>query len=347
MTRSQPLPVRFLLPFLALCLGLTVAACDTTTTSDSDDATGRLTVLLTDNPANLDSAIVTIRRIDLVPEDAENGDDDGDEDDESEILRFPVEERPIDLLQLQDGVTTTLADVDVPAGEYEQIRLVLGDENYVVADGERQDLQVPSGQQSGIKILLPDEVDVENDGDQIELTLDFDVHDSFVLRGNGRYLFKPTVRVQEVQINGDAMDMVSVEGAVTSVDAENGQLVVEDVVFETTGRTEFDDLGSLADLDAGDFVEVEGVVEDGRRIALEVEREDADEERSITARLEQVSSSSVTLLGVTIAVNAETDVDDGDLDDLEAGDRVEVEFVIRSDGSRLATEIDREGSDDD
>jgi len=345
MTRSQPLSVRFLLPLLALCLGLAAAACDTTTTSDSDDATGRLTVLLTDNPANLDSAIVTIRRIDLVPEDAEDGD--GDEDDESEILRFPVEERPIDLLQLQDGVTTTLADVDVPAGEYEQIRLVLGDENYVVAGGERQDLQVPSGQQSGIKILLPDEVEVENDGDQIELTLDFDVHDSFVLRGNGRYLFKPTVRVQEIQINGDAMDMVSVEGAVTSVDAENGQLVVEDVVFETTARTEFDDLGSLADLDAGDFVEVEGVVQDGRRIALEVEREDEDEERSITARLEDVTSSSVALLGVTIAVNAETDVDDGDLDDLEAGDRVEVEFVIRSDGSRLATEIDRQESDDD
>jgi hypothetical protein len=345
MTQFQPAPVRVLLPLLALCLGLTVAACDTTG-SDSDDATGRLTVLLTDTPANLESAIVTIRRIDLVPEDAEDGED-GDEDDESEILRFPVEERPIDLLQLQDGVTTTLADVDVPAGEYEQIRLVLGDENYVVADGERQDLQVPSGQESGIKILLPDEVEVENDGDRIELTLDFDVHDSFVLQGNGRYLFKPTVRVQEVQINGDAMDMVSVEGAVTSVDAENGQLVVEDVVFETTGRTEFDDLGSLADLDAGDFVEVEGVVEDGRRIALEVEREDEDEERSITARLEQVSSSSVTLLGVTIAVNAETDVDDGDLDDLEDGDRVEVEFVIRSDGSRLATEIDREESDDD
>jgi hypothetical protein len=216
MTQFQPTPVRVLLPLLALCLGLTVAACDTTG-SDSDDATGRLTVLLTDTPANLDSAIVTIRRIDLVPEDAEEGDD-GDEDDESEILRFPVEERPIDLLQLQDGVTTTLADVDVPAGEYEQIRLVLGEENYVVADGERQDLQVPSGEQSGIKILLPDEVEVENDGDEIELTLDFDVHDSFVLRGNGRYLFKPTVRVQDVQINGDAMDMVSVEGAVTSVD---------------------------------------------------------------------------------------------------------------------------------
>jgi len=346
MTQFQPTSVRLLFPLVVLCLGLSVAACDSTG-SDSDDATGRLTVLLTDNPANLDSAVVTVRRIDLVPEDGEDGEDTGDEDDDSDILRFPVEERPIDLLQLQNGVTTTLADVDVPAGEYAQIRLVLGDENYVVADGERQDLQVPSGEQSGIKILLPDGVEVENDGDRIDLTLDFDVHDSFVLRGNGRYLFKPTVRVQEIWVNGNAMEMVSVEGAVSSVDTEAGRLVVEGVTFETTGRTEFDDLASLVDLDAGDVVEVDGVVEDGRRIALEVEREDADEERSITARLEQVSSSSVTLLGVTIAVNAETDIDDGDLEALDVGDRVEVEFVIRSDGSRLATEIDRENSDDD
>lgn len=345
MTQFQPASVRLLFPLVVACLGLSVAACDGTG-SDSGGATGRLTVLLTDNPANLDSAVVTVRRIDLVPEDGNDGEDTGSEDDDSDIVRFPVEERPIDLLQLQNGVTTTLADVDVPAGAYAQIRLVLGEENYVVAGGERQDLQVPSGEQSGIKILLPDGVDVENDGDRIDLTLDFDVHDSFVLRGNGRYLFKPTVRVQEVRVNGDAMEMVSVEGAVTALDIETGRLVVEGVAFQTTGRTEYDDIGSLADLDVGDFVEVDGFIEDGRRVALEVEREDEDEERSITARLEQVGSSSVTLLGVTIAVNAETDIDDGNLDDLEAGDRVEVEFVIRSDGSRLATEIDREDSDD-
>jgi hypothetical protein len=340
MTRLRCVPFRFLLPFVVLSAALLIAACDSggDSAGDADESTGRLTVLLTDNPAALDSAIVTVRRIDLVPDDAI---DDGDEDDDNEILRIPVEERPIDLLQLQDGVTTTLADVEIPAGDYEQIRLVLGETNYVVANGQRQDLQVPSGQQSGIKILLPDGVEVENDGDRIELTLDFDVHDSFVLRGNGRYLFKPTVRVRDARINGVAMEMVSVEGTVTSVDPDAGQVAVETVAFETTRRTELDDIESLSDLAVGDFVEVEGVVRDDRLIALEIERED-DEERSMTARLEDVTSSSVTLLGVTIAVNTETDVDDGDLDDLEIGDRVEVEFVIRDDGSRLATEIDRE-----
>src|SRR6188508_650501 len=42
----------------------------------------------------------------------------------------------IDLIGLEDGTVTALNDALVPSGHYEQVRLILGDDNFIVADGE-------------------------------------------------------------------------------------------------------------------------------------------------------------------------------------------------------------------
>jgi hypothetical protein len=285
-------------------------------------------------------------------DDSEDGDDDNGEDDNGDDddgdddgpITLTDETRQIDLLQLQDGNTELLADgISVPEGEYSQLRFVLGDENYVVVDDRRQMLQVPGGQQSGIKIILP-EVEIENDGDRLEVTLDFDVDESFIEQGNGDYRFKPTIKVKNVFVNGNSIETVSVEGRVTAVDAGAGTVAVDSISFATTSRTEYDDVASLGALSMGQHVEVEGTVpSDGAAPeAREVDVEDDEElERSITARIQSLGDQSLTVLGVAVQVTADTEFDDGGFDALQTGTRVEVEYEFR-DGTRVATEIEAE-----
>lgn len=338
--RSTPSLPR-LLSALVLLAGLVVwTGCDSS--GLQSEARGQFVVHLTDAPADLQEAVVTVDRVDLVPEDAE---EDADEADDEGIITLSDQTRQINLLNLQGGVTETLADVTVPEGTYTQLRLILGDDNYVVLeDGSEQDLTVPSGQQTGIKIILP-EVEIEDDGDQVEVTLDFDVEESFIQTGNGQYLLRPTVKVKSISVNGTAVETVGVEGAVTQ--AGSDAVEVEGIPFTVTPRTEFDGdngVSGLADLEVGQYVEVEGTLhEDETLEAREVDVEDDDEiERSITARIASKGEETLTLLGVTIEVTPETEFDEeGGLDALAVGDRVEVEYEMQ-DGVRVATEVEWE-----
>lgn len=324
------------------------AGCDSGGTGGA--AQGDFTLRLTDAPADLDNAVVTVDRVDLLTEDGVSDDDDTGDDDDESSLTLTEETRQLDLLQLQNGNEALLADeVTVPEGEYTQLRFVLGSENYVVVNGEQQMLEVPSGQRSGIKIVLP-EVEIENDGDEIDLTLDFDVEDSFIEQGDGTYRFKPTIKVKNVFVNGQSIETVSVEGLVTGVDAGNNGISVEDIALTTTAATEIegDNVSTLGDFSEGQYVEVEGtLLDDGTVEAREIETEESDDERSITARIESKTNTEqeqlLTLLGVTIRVTSSTEFDDSSFDVFETGDRVEVDYTVDSDGNRLATQIENEG----
>ena len=363
MTIFQNFPRLIAALFVAAGL-LFATGCDSAGTS-SEPAQGSFTLRLTDAPAALDSAVVTVDRVVLVGEDADESDDDGDdsddgddngdddsddgddngEEDEDGLITLTDSTRQIDLLQLQNGNTALLADgITVPEGEYSQLRFVLGDENYVVVDGRRQMLQVPSGQQSGIKIILP-EVEIENDGDRLEVTLDFDVDESFIEQGNGTFRFKPTIKVKDVFVNGNSVETVSVDGLVTAVDAGAGTMAVDSIPFATTSQTEFEDTNSLSTLSTGQHVEVEGTVpSDGSTLeAREVDVEDDEElERSITARIEALGDQSFTILGTTIQVTDNTEFDDdGGFGALRTDARVEVDYTFQ-DGVRVATEVEME-----
>lgn len=107
------------------------AGCDSGGTGST--AQGDFTLRLVDAPADLDSAVVTINRAELLTEDGvgddENGDDDSEDDDDSgdddsgdddeNTLTLTEETRQLDLLQLQNGNEEILTDeVTVPEGEY-------------------------------------------------------------------------------------------------------------------------------------------------------------------------------------------------------------------------------------
>src|SRR5690554_2091884 len=96
-----------------------------------------------------------------------------------------------DLLELTAGVNVLLYNDEVPAGDISQIRLILGEENSIVVDGEVLPLDTPSAQQSGLKIQVHQTLEA---GVLYEFILDFDVDKSIVAQGNGGYSLKPVIR---------------------------------------------------------------------------------------------------------------------------------------------------------
>ena len=63
------------------------------------------------------------------------------------------------LMDLTNGKDTILADAEIPQGSISQIRLILGDNNFIITkSGEKKMLTTPSAQQSGLKVQIKQDV---------------------------------------------------------------------------------------------------------------------------------------------------------------------------------------------
>jgi hypothetical protein len=110
------------------------------------------------------------------------------------------ESRTINLLDLQDGNTTLLNQVDLPAGEIAHVRFVLNtNECYVdLVVGGMQPLEVPSGDQTGFKAIGGFTIPA---GGTVNVTADFDVRKSVTVTGNVEknvnvtYKLRPTIKI--------------------------------------------------------------------------------------------------------------------------------------------------------
>jgi len=217
--------------------------CDS---SGSDAGTGTMSVTMTDAPAPYDSVHVTINKVTVKKEDANNDSDsesdDGDNTEEDEWETISDEQMRVNLLELTNGDKIALGSKELEAGNYEQIRLILGDNNTVTVDGETHNLQTPSAQQSGLKLNLNAEVEENTD---YSLLIDFDAARSIVEQGNGGYLLKPVLRAVHLEETG------SIIGNVQPSDFNTNVLAVMDG----------DTVTSTITADNGDF-EIVGLEED-------------------------------------------------------------------------------------
>lgn len=129
-------------------------------------------------------------------------------------VELPVENPGvINLLELTNGNSLILVgDTSLSPGEMTELRLVLGENNSVVVDGQSYYMQTPSGQSSGYKIKM-DPQPLE-EGGIYSLVIDFDVSKSVHQTGNGKYMLKPVVRgYLETAIGGIAGIVVPPAGA--------------------------------------------------------------------------------------------------------------------------------------
>lgn len=184
-------------------LGLTLLAALTACGGGGDNAgdpvvgtTGTLRLSLTDAPAcGFEQVFVTVEKVRVHASPAAQPGDGGWTD---IVLATP---QRIDLLSLTNGAMTALGQVQLAAGTYQQLRLVLAGNtaanplaNAVVPiGGSPQPVDTPSALQSGIKLNANLTVAADKVAD---FAIDFDACRSFTKAGNsGKVLLKPVLSV--------------------------------------------------------------------------------------------------------------------------------------------------------
>lgn len=123
------------------------------------------------------------------------------------------------LIELTGGAEALLADVELPSGYLNQIRLILGENNTLKIEGEDEliPLKTPSAQQSGLKLNLHTEL---TEGITYTFILDWDAEKSVVKAGNsGNYNLKPTIRVTTEAASGAIKGMIVPDSVQTVVKA--------------------------------------------------------------------------------------------------------------------------------
>jgi len=134
-------------------------------------------------------ATVTIAEMSIVL--AEDTSDGGSTDTGISVLHS--ENFEVDLIDLQMGLDTTLAETEIPPGEYSQVRLVTNEKASVTfEDGSQKDVMIASGQQTGLKVNF-DPFTIESADDRANVTLNWNVEGS--LKGNpqGNLVITPVI----------------------------------------------------------------------------------------------------------------------------------------------------------
>jgi len=95
------------------------------------------------------------------------------------------------LLGLQNGVDTLIAQGSFPSNVVKEIRLVLGDRNSIKFDGQIYPLTIPSGSESGLKIKVSKKLQANLE----TLLIDFDAALSVKQEIDG-YKLRPVLRIK-------------------------------------------------------------------------------------------------------------------------------------------------------
>lgn len=202
----------------------------------SDDAAaqvGRLSIRITDSPVtSAKRVVVQFTGLEIM----RTGD--------TQPQVFDFAPRQIDLLALDGGGSEVLlGDTQVPAGNYESIRLKVnagrdGSDSFIeLDDGTIHPLFIPSGNQTGLKLIRGFTIGV---GSTNNFTIDFDLRKSVVNPpGLGEpYLLKPVLRLvnnlEVGTIDGTVATPLIVDGCTPSVYLYTGANIVPDDLGSAT-----------------------------------------------------------------------------------------------------------------
>lgn len=196
-----------------------VISCSDSNTGPSLANGGMLTVQLTDAPFPFDQVArvdVFVDRIDAKT----NETDDVEAADASDTTGWTTVAKPngsFNLLELTGGTTTTLGADRIPTGTYRGFRLIINTDKSSVTlkDGTKPNVKWPSAGSSGLKVHVDQPVVVTSTG--TIMVVDFDVGNSFVMRGNSisqnGLLFKPVINAIVPDVSGSVSGSVRADNA--------------------------------------------------------------------------------------------------------------------------------------
>ena len=214
---------KFLFPVLLLVF---VFSCTNSDSNNLDKSAPTISVRLVDAPG--DYKAVNVEIVDVMVK----MNDDSDSD--TGWISLNAESGIVNLLDFTGGFSKVLVDrFPIPAGTLSQMRLVLGDGNTIVIEGEtndvEHDLKTPSAQQSGLKVKINT---VLEEGFTYDFVLDFDVKKSIVNAGNsGNIILKPVLYASAEVSSG------IIQGVVSPADVPS----VASVLVDDKGTPQTDD----------------------------------------------------------------------------------------------------------
>lgn len=243
--------------FKALIIAaLMMAGLFTACEKDNVSTTGQLKIRLTDAPFPSDlvaEANVTINKIEIRKKNKGESEGEGGKP----FIILSEEEMSFNLLDLTNGITASLVDLEVGVGTYDLVRLYVSEASIVLEDGTEYDLFVPSGAQTGIKVFIKPSIEVVG-GLTSDLLLDFDVSKSFVAQGDlnspdgiSGFHFKPVIKASNNSTAGSLSGMVT-DGLEEPVDGVQVSIIVADTVY-TTSFTDTTGMYAVLGIDAGTY----------------------------------------------------------------------------------------------
>lgn len=209
---------------LPVLIGMIVFSCEQSADVQlQNKKSGVLTVKITDAPfpsdlvaeANITIDMVTLKKSDLNMDESNAESDTSSMSDTTAFIVLSEETQTINLLDLSNGVTKVLSENEIPAGNYNEIRLHVVDAGIKLNDGREYDLKVPSGNASGLKIKIKPTLQI-TEGMYGQVLIDFDVSRSFNAIGNDHskngikgFHFKPVVRGVNMTVTSGISGIVS------------------------------------------------------------------------------------------------------------------------------------------
>lgn len=223
-----------LLAWTTAALALAAAfACSDSTNPRLNSGDGTIVVKLSDAPFLTDS----VKSVDVFVVEVDGRTTSTDDADANTNVDNPPAggwtvlaspNQSFNLLALQNGASVTLSSTGLAAGSYSGFRLIIDQSKSsvtlkngtVLNGGSTPGIKFPSADKSGLKINLSKPAVIVG-GSSTTLLVDFDVNDSFVMRGNSisqnGLLFKPV-------INATVIDAATVNANVRLANATDAGL---------------------------------------------------------------------------------------------------------------------------
>lgn len=169
----------------------------------------------------------------------------------------------LDLVNLKNGLMSTLADLTIAPGQYDMIQLHVSSASVDLKNGKHFDLNVPSGAQTGVKVFLSPVINVVSQV-STDLLLDFDLSRSFLPLGNTAspngitgFNFFPVIRAANLTTAGSISGKVLSDNGTSDVgdDLPFGGAIVEvkQGTTSSTAVTGEDGVYKIIGLPAGDY----------------------------------------------------------------------------------------------
>jgi hypothetical protein len=225
--------VRLLSIIAGFILMLSLVSCQESKT-ESMSGSGILRLMATDAPLNFENvskALITIDEIKV--KSSTSGE-------KTTVMSKTV---TLDLLTLRNGLVETLSDIEIPAGKYSEILLIISSASIEMKDGKSFPFKIPSAESSGLKVKVTPDIEITT-GMSTDVLLDFDLSRSFVPTMNGQevssFNFKPVIRAQLLALGGtvsgqvlNVTDESPIAGATVTV--KKGTVVITTAVADSEG----------------------------------------------------------------------------------------------------------------